>query len=252
MALRSRSVVPAAAIALGLSWAAGCRTPIPAPEPLVYTIRVASPESQSADVEVSVPTEVRLELPLTSYYTGLMLRSAGLRTEDQTLSSLSRQIARLQENPGRLKQTLEQSSYDVWTNSLSGVRPDPDTVSYYVKGYVLGFLLDAKIRRMTEGGKSLDDVMRLACQRFGAERGFTPDDFLAIAEEVAGGRLEAWFRKAVASAEELDYDEALEWLGLRFADGNGAETWELERRDDRSELQEHQLREWLRSGPPNR
>lgn len=189
---------------------------------------------------------------LTSYYTGLMLRSADLRTEDQTLSSLSRQIARLQENPGRLKQTLEQSSYGVWTNSLSGVRPGPDTVSYYVKGYVLGFLLDAKIRRMTGGAKSLDDVMRLAYQRFGAERGFTPDDFRTTAEEVAGGRLEAWFRKAVASTEELDYDGALEVFGLRFAEGNGVETWELERRDDTSELQQRQIREWLRSGPPNR
>jgi predicted metalloprotease with PDZ domain len=183
---------------------------------------------------------------LTSYYAALMLRSAALRTEDETLAALSRQIARLQSSPGRLEQTLEQSSYDVWTNSLSGVNPGVHTVSYYVKGYVLGFLLDAEIRRMSGGRKSLDDLMRLAYQRFGGEKGFTLDEFRVTAEEVAGGSLEAWFRKAVATTEELDYDEALNWFGLQFTDENGAKFRKLERRNDRTELQEHQLQQWLR------
>ena len=43
-----------------------------------------------------------------------------------------------------------------------------------MKGAVIGFLLDAKLRRMTDGAKSLDDVMRRMYERFSGEKGFTP------------------------------------------------------------------------------
>jgi hypothetical protein len=59
--------------------------------------------------------------------------------------------------------------------------------------------------------------MRLAYKRYAGERGFTPEQFRLTAEEVAGGDLKDWFRKAISSTEELDYAEALDWFGLRFA-----------------------------------
>jgi predicted metalloprotease with PDZ domain len=162
---------------------------------------------------------------------------------------LSSHIAQLQNSRGRLLQTLEQSSLDVWNSGTSGVGRDTATkVSYYVKGPVVGFLLDAKIQRATGGKKSLDDVMRLAYKRYSGERGFTPDQFRKTAEEVAGVDLREWFRKAVSSVEELDYTEALDWFGLRFAAAEGqqtAEAWRLEIRGDVTEAQKSRLREWL-------
>ena len=59
--------------------------------------------------------------------------------------------------------------------------------------------------------------MRLAYKRYAGERGFTPDQFRMTAEDVAGIDLKDWFRKAISSTEELDYSEALDWFGLRFA-----------------------------------
>lgn len=59
----------------------------------------------------------------------------------------------------------------MWNNSLSGVRPDSTTVSYYVKGEVIALLLDARIRHATGGEKSLDDLMRLAYRRYSGARG---------------------------------------------------------------------------------
>jgi predicted metalloprotease with PDZ domain len=86
-----------------------------------------------------------------------------------------------------------------------------------VKGPIVGFLLDAKLRRASDNRKSLDDLMRLAYQRYAGARGFAPEEFRATAEEVAGVDLKDWFRKAISSTEELDYSEALDWFGLRFA-----------------------------------
>src|SRR5206468_11508253 len=130
---------------------------------------------------------------ITDYYAILTLVRAGLIDEDEFLSRLSWQIGELQTAPGRLKQTLEQSSEQVWANSTSGVNENPNTVSYYVKGCVAGFLLDTHIRHVTAGAKSLDDVMRLAYQRYSGARGFTADEFRGVASEVAGVELRPWF-----------------------------------------------------------
>jgi predicted metalloprotease with PDZ domain len=157
---------------------------------------------------------------------------------------VSGHIGQLQNSPGRLVQTLEQSSLDVWNSGTSGIGRDKATkVSYYVKGPIVGFLLDAKIRRTTAGKKSLDDLMRLAYERYAGEQGFTPDQFRAAAAEVAGVNLDEWFRKALASTEELDYTEALDWFGLRFKPSEDpAKAWEIEAREDATEAQKDHLR----------
>jgi len=121
---------------------------------------------------------------------------------------------------------------------VSGVNTNANTsVSYYVKGQIAGFLLDARVRRLTNGAKSLDDVMRLAYVRYGGERGFTADEFQATASEIAGADLSGWFKRTVSSTDELDYDEALEWYGLRF--GPGSRT--LEVREDATAAQKDRL-----------
>ena len=183
----------------------------------------------------------------TSYFGELAVRRAGLNMRADVLKSLSSKIDQLQRSPGRLAQTLEQSSLDVWTSeSVSGVNTNAKTsVSYYVKGQIAGFLLDAAVRHATNGARALDDVMRLAYRRYGGDRGFTPDEFRATTSEVAGTDLSAWFKRTVASTSELDYDEALEWYGLRFAPGS----WTLEPREDATAAQKDRLNAWLRRKP---
>jgi predicted metalloprotease with PDZ domain len=183
---------------------------------------------------------------LTTYFGELIATRAGLGTVQDYLARVSSRISSLQNSPGRLVQTLEQSSLDVWNSGTSGVGRDPATqVSYYVKGPVVGFLLEAKIQRVTGGKKSLDDVMRLAYKRYAGERGFTAEQFRQTAEEVAGIDLKEWFRKAISSTEELDYTEALDWFGLRFAASDGqspARAWKLEIRPDATEANKSHLR----------
>jgi predicted metalloprotease with PDZ domain len=170
---------------------------------------------------------------LTTYAAQLALARAGLSTRDEFLAAMSRLIATLQGQPGRLKQSVERSSLEVWSNSLSGINPGADTVSYYTKGAVLGLLLDARVRRLTGGARSIDDLLRAAYRRYGGARGFAAEEFRALASEVAGHDLDPWFGDAVQSAAELDYAEALAWLGLRFArpepgDASPEAAWRLE------------------------
>lgn len=185
---------------------------------------------------------------LTSYYSNLMLRRSGLVDVETYLAGLSRQITALQNSPGRLKQSLEQSSREVWSNSLSGVAASSETVSYYTKGEIAGFLLDAHIRRGTNGAKSLDDVVRSMYARYSGETGFRPEQFSTTAAEVFGKSLDGWFSDVIGSASEVDYGEALDWYGLALgrekADG-GLEKWQLTVSKDASEAQQARLREWI-------
>jgi len=154
---------------------------------------------------------------ITSYYGPLALRRAGLKTRESFLRSLSETIGHLQETPGRLVQPVESASFDAW---IKLYRPNENSsntsISYYTKGDVIGFLLDARIRKATQDRKSLDDVMRLAYERYSGRRGYTPEQFRQVASEVAGQDLDPWFHKALETTEELDYAEALDWFGLRF------------------------------------
>ena len=130
----------------------------------------------------------------------------------------------LQDTPGRLEQSVEESSFDTW---IKFYRPDENTinsqVSYYDKGAILGLLLDLEIRKRSNNAKSLDDVLRyLYAEFFKKNRNYGPADFQKACELTAGSSLEEFFNKYVHGTEELDYNAALEAAGLRLDTGAGA------------------------------
>jgi predicted metalloprotease with PDZ domain len=166
---------------------------------------------------------------ITSYYDDLLVHRAGLSSRDEALEALSHHIERIQTTPGRKVQPVDLASFDAW---IKHYRRDENTVntaiSYYSKGAVVAFLLDAAIRRYTEDAHSLDDALRTAWRELGpdasspgegsADGGFTGAQMREILEQTAGRSLEAFLGQALESTEELDYSAALKWLGLRFAE----------------------------------
>jgi predicted metalloprotease with PDZ domain len=114
-------------------------------------------------------------------------------------------------------QPLSLASFDAW---IKHYRPDENssnaTMSYYTKGCVVAFLLDAEIRRATNSTRSLDDVMRLAYERCAGERGYQEREFRELASEIADLDLSSWLARTVDSTEELDYGSAFGLLGLRL------------------------------------
>jgi predicted metalloprotease with PDZ domain len=154
---------------------------------------------------------------ITEYYGDLLLHRAGLSTRDEFLASLSDKIEALQTTPGRGVQSLANASFDAW---IKHYRPDensPNTsMSYYVKGAVVAFLLDIKIRHRSRGERSLDDVMRAAYTRYSGARGYKEPEFRALVEDMAGASLEPFWLSALEGTAELDYAEALDMLGVRF------------------------------------
>jgi predicted metalloprotease with PDZ domain len=154
---------------------------------------------------------------LTAYYDNLLVRRAGFSTHKEYLEQLSKDLEALQTAPGRQLQSLRLSSFDSW---IKLYRPDENSVntamSYYTKGAVVGLLLDARIREATQGKRSLDDVMRKAYQLYSGEKGYTEEQFRAVAQDVAGVSLKQFFAEYVDGTTELDYKPMLAFYGLRF------------------------------------
>jgi len=160
---------------------------------------------------------------ITDYYGDVLVLRAGRSSGQEFLDSLSDKIEELQTTPGRAVRSVTHASMDAW---IKLYRPDENTpntaISYYTKGAVVAFLLDAKIRHLTRGARSLDDVMRDAYGRYSGTCGFTPDEFRALTERVAGSDLGPFWRTAIEGTDELDYSEALDVFGLQFRPANGA------------------------------
>ncbi len=159
---------------------------------------------------------------ITSYYDELLLVRAGLMSPERYQERLAEKILTLQSQPGRHIQSLEQSSFDAW---IKYYRPDENSenssISYYLKGSLVAWLLDLEIRQRTGGERSLDDVLRYLYAKYPwSGPGFPEvDGMITAVEAVAGegdGAYRDFFARYIAGTDELDYERGLGYAGLRL------------------------------------
>jgi predicted metalloprotease with PDZ domain len=153
---------------------------------------------------------------ITSYYDELALVRSGCIDEKSYLELLAETVTRVMRNPGRLVQTLAESSFDAWTKFYKQDENAPNAiVSYYGKGALVALALDLTIRSETGGAKSLDDVMRVLWERHGKpELGVPERGVEDLAKEVTGLDLDGFFERALDSTEDLDLVGLLETVGV--------------------------------------
>lgn len=153
----------------------------------------------------------------TSYYDLLIPLRAGIYDTKTFLNKLSKEITRLRNTPGRLLQSVSESSFDAWIKLYRrDAQSDNSQISYYLKGELVSLLLDLLIRLRHHNQRSLDDVMRSLWQQFGQpEIGFTPQDLQQIISEVAGLELTDFYRHYIDGVEELPLEEYLAPFGLQ-------------------------------------
>ena len=158
---------------------------------------------------------------ITSYFDDLFLVWTGLCTRDEYLCRLSKNIQSVQTAPGRLVQGLADASWDTWVKHY---RPDENTqnarISYYLKGAVLAWMLDAEMRRLSNDQHDLAAVMKQLWQEF-RHTGYTICDFERLVELRCGTELREWLHAQVREPQELDFADTLRHFGLRFKAGNG-------------------------------
>ncbi|AXQ27448.1 M61 family peptidase [Solimonas sp. K1W22B-7] len=151
---------------------------------------------------------------LTSYYDDLFLLRAGVLDAPAYLDLVAENATRLQRTPGRLVQTLADSSFDTW---IKYYQPDENTpnagVSYYIKGGLASLCLDLQLRLHSK--VTLDDVLRTLWQRYGAAGIGVPEGGLEqVAQELSGLDLREFFDELLRTTEELPLAELLAAFGV--------------------------------------
>ena len=161
----------------------------------------------------------------TSYYDDLMLARAGKMDEAGYLKALGKTIAQVMKGPGRLNQSVAESSFDAWTKYYRQDENAPNAiVSYYTKGALVALCIDATIRQRTAGKKCLDDVMRLMWQRKGESgEGLNEDEFAKLVLEATGLELHQQIQQWTHSTLELPLAEALKAYGYSLQQVSGDE-----------------------------
>ena len=153
---------------------------------------------------------------ITSYYDELALIRSGVIDQKNYFELLAETITRVMRGSGRLKQTLEESSFDVWTKFYKQDENAPNAiVSYYNKGALFALTLDLHIRLHTAGAASLDTVMVRMWQQYGKQGIGVPERaFERVAETVTGLDLQAFFELGVRSTQDLPLAELLGEFGV--------------------------------------
>ncbi|MCX6328402.1 MAG: M61 family peptidase [Bacteroidia bacterium] len=188
---------------------------------------------------------------LTVYYEYLIVKRAGLISEQNFFGNFESSINAYENNPGRSYQSLTQASFNTWSDGPFGKQgEDADkSISYYDKGPVIGLILDFAIRHATQNKKSLDDVMRLLYWHYYKElqRGFTDAEFQQVCESVAGISLIPEF-EYINTTKEIDYATYLSYAGLKIGvetnKENGNRKFTISRLDTLNSIQYNILQTW--------
>jgi len=151
---------------------------------------------------------------ITSYYDDLALLRCGLIPPARYLELVGRGITTVLRSPGRLAQSVAESSFDAW---IKYYRQDENTpnavVSYYAKGALVALALDLTLR--FHGRASLDDLMRALWMRHGHPGIGVPEDAIEkLASELAGVDLADFFTRYVFGTEDLPLARLLDEFGV--------------------------------------
>ncbi|MFV2029315.1 M61 family metallopeptidase [Neisseria sp. S1] len=155
---------------------------------------------------------------ITSYYDDLFLVRSGVISPEAYLKLLAKNITRVQQGKGRLKQTLAESSFTAWNKYYKQDENSPNAiVSYYQKGALAALCLDLLIRKESNNRYSLDNVMQILYQDWCHTRTGIPEQhWQTRCQEITGLNLQDFFQTALYSTEDLPLETCLASVGIHL------------------------------------
>ncbi|WP_373017197.1 M61 family metallopeptidase [Thiomicrorhabdus sp.] len=156
---------------------------------------------------------------VTSYYDALILLRAGLIDQKKYLQLLAEQMTRVYRMPGRLHQSVAESSWLTWTKFYQQDENAPNAIiSYYTKGSLIALGLDLLIRQRTQHQKSLDDVLLHLWQFYGkAGVGLDEYQIESICSLVSGVDLEDFFKSYLYGTQDLPFEDLFKAENIEFS-----------------------------------
>lgn len=153
----------------------------------------------------------------TSYYEDLALVRAGLVSVNLFFKMFTEKMTSVLMGPGHLVQSVTDSSFCAWDKFYDPNENSPNAVvSYYTKGAIIAFMIDAYLREHT--AYTLDDVMRTLWHKFGKVHKGVPEGWLEKhLGEITGEGISPFLHEWLYEAAPLPIDVAAASLGLTFS-----------------------------------
>lgn len=154
----------------------------------------------------------------TTYYGDLMLRAAGVFSDEQYFETLEERLNKHFHNYGRFNLSVAASSWETWLDGYVPGAPYRKT-SIYDEGNLVAFMLDVLIMKHSANARSLRDVCRNLYNDYGKKgKGYTEHDIIALCEAAAGAPLQELFKGLVYGTN--DYEPLLsacfDYVGLEM------------------------------------
>ncbi len=155
---------------------------------------------------------------VTSAYSQYIQLRAGLTGEPEFLARLLRLLNEYERRPASQSQSAEEASIDAWLEVYPAYGRADRSVSYYLQGELIAYLLDLRVRQASDNRRSFDDVMRRLHRDYG-RTGRPYEDLDAIVDAISGvaGRdISDEVRTLVRSSAPLNWDRYLGYAGYRL------------------------------------
>jgi predicted metalloprotease with PDZ domain len=152
---------------------------------------------------------------MTSFYDNLLGVRSEIFSVKEYLENVAKDIHNFKNKPGRAVMSLAESSFDTWLPN-NGNRAHNTTVSIYLKGSLVSWLMDKEIRELTSNKKNLDDLHYLLYKKYAnAESGYTSYDVKQLLKKITGHDFSDFWNNYVEGTTEIDFDELLAFYGLQ-------------------------------------
>ncbi|RXK48887.1 M61 family metallopeptidase [Aquirufa rosea] len=155
---------------------------------------------------------------VTTYLGDWFLVASGVYSSEEYLAALLGNLKLHFERDGEARQSLIESSIDLWLDGYGKAIPGK-RVSIYYKGAIVALAIDLLIRKKFNHRRSIREVMLQMNQQFGIpQQGYELADVYAVVEEVYEGSLKEFWEIWVEGNEplELPLNELLEFVGLQI------------------------------------
>lgn len=180
----------------------------------------------------------------TQYYGFVTLRRAGIEGTDGFYARMANLIRQNLTAPGRKQVSARMASFHApfWDGAPQAQPTNGQNTffSYYTKGAGIAAFLDLYIRHRSQNAKSMNDAFnnlrKLSWDQPKASyylqgRGYTEADVERAVAQAADTSMKEWFERHVGGTDDMDYDAALGWAGLRLVRGESG-PWRIEEMPD--------------------
>ena len=149
---------------------------------------------------------------ITEYFASLILVQAGLITPKEFFSDrLSKKISSAARYPEK-KISFTEMSENVFQKKYQR-----HYYQVYKRGALIGLLLDIEIIRLTNGKKTLKDVVIELAGKYGPNRSFNEQTFFDEFTSLVHPELRQWFKDHVEGTVPLDVAKGLDLIGVEYS-----------------------------------